>query len=53
VTAKKKIGLLFGFRLRDYLEPRESLSQLIDRISAEAKSRGLTREILESILNES
>ena len=48
---KKKMQLLMGLWLREFERPSITLDQLMDGISRKAKERGLTPEILESILN--
>jgi hypothetical protein len=50
---QKKIQLLMGLWLRELsTQPEMSLTEVMDLISDRAQSRGLTPEILESILNE-
>ena len=50
---QKKIQLLMGLWLRELsTQPEMSLTEVMDMISDRAQSRGLTPEILESILNE-
>ncbi len=50
---QKKIQLLMGLWLRELsIQPEMSLTEVMDMISDRAQSRGLTPEILESILNE-
>lgn len=50
---RKKIQLLMGLWLRELsTQPNMSLTEVMDMISDRAKARGLTPEILESILNE-
>jgi hypothetical protein len=50
---QKKIQLLMGLWLRELsTQPDMSLTEMMDMISDRAQSRGLTPEILESILNE-
>jgi hypothetical protein len=49
---KRKLQLLLGLRLRELIaEPPRSLEQIMDEIGAQAKARGMTPEILESLLN--
>jgi hypothetical protein len=50
---KQKLQLLLNLRLRELVSgsPR-SLSQVMDELGAEAQARGLTPEILDSLLNE-
>ncbi|HWE35721.1 MAG TPA: hypothetical protein VG406_04050 [Isosphaeraceae bacterium] len=48
---KRKIALILGLHLRDLVDPRRmTLSEVMDRMGAKAEQRGLTPEILESIL---
>jgi len=51
---KAKLELLVSLCLWETIgaKPKQTLEQLMDEISAEAARRGLTPEILESILNE-
>jgi hypothetical protein len=50
---QKKIQLLMGLWLQELsTQPNMSLSDVMDMISERAQARGLTPEILESILNE-
>lgn len=50
---QKKIQLLMGLWLRELTtQPSMSLTEVMDMISDRAQARGLTPEILESILNE-
>jgi hypothetical protein len=50
---KRKLELLLSLRLRELtLDPKRSLQEVMDEISRKAKARGLTPEILESLLNE-
>ena len=48
---KKKMQLLLSLWLREFEKPSISLERLMDDISNKAKERGLSPEILESILN--
>jgi len=48
---KKKLRLLLGLWLREFGIPSKPLKELMDDISARAQARGLTPEILESMLN--
>jgi hypothetical protein len=51
---QKKIQLLLGLRLRDLARKQaKPLAELMDEISEKARQRGLTAEILESLLGES
>jgi pantoate kinase len=49
---KRKIEALLSLRLDDLTQAKPSLEEVMDRMSDYAQSRGLTPEILESILNE-
>lgn len=49
---RRKLDLLLSLRLQDALRPGGSLKELMRDISREAQERGLTPEILESILHE-
>jgi hypothetical protein len=48
---KKKLRLLMSLWLREFEKPSMSLKELMDDLSRKAGKRGLTPEILESILN--
>jgi len=48
---KKKLQVLLSLWLREYEKPSRPLKELMDEISRKAEKRGLTQEILESILN--
>jgi hypothetical protein len=48
---KKKMQLLLSLWLREFEKPSMMLEKLMDNISCKARKRGLTPEILESILN--
>ena len=48
---RRKLELLLNMRLRDALQPNGSLQDLMRDISRKAQERGLTPEILESILH--
>lgn len=48
---RRKLDLLLSLRLQDVTQPGESLEQIMREISRDAQDRGLTPEILESILN--
>jgi len=50
---RRKLDLLLSLRLHDALRPGVSLGELMRDISREAQQRGLTPEILDSILHES
>ena len=49
---RRKLDLLLSLRLHDVLRPSGSLKELMHDISQKAQARGLTPEILESILRE-
>ncbi len=49
---RRKFDLLMSLRLHDALRPSGSLQELMRDLSHKAQERGLTPEILESILNE-
>lgn len=49
---KKKMQILMSLWLREFENPSISLDELMDDISNKAQLRGLTPEILESILND-
>jgi hypothetical protein len=48
---KKKMQLLLSLWLREFEKPSVTLEKLMDDISRKAQERGLTPEILESMLN--
>ena len=48
---KKKMQVLLSLWLREFEKPSISLDELMDDISRKVQERGLTPEILESILN--
>jgi hypothetical protein len=50
---RRKLDLLLSLRLHDVLHQRRSLKDVIEDIGRKAQERGLTPEILESILNDS
>jgi predicted metalloprotease with PDZ domain len=50
-TDKKKMQILLNLWLREFEKPSTSLDELMDDISRKAQERGLTPEILDSILN--
>ncbi len=47
---KEKIQALLSLWLREFGNPPESLPSLMDEISENARARGLTPEILDSLL---
>lgn len=48
---RKKFQLLLNIWLRDFIVSLRSLQVIMDEISQKAQERGLTPEILESLLN--
>ena len=50
---RRKLDLLVNLRLRDATRTKSSLKQIMGEISQNAQERGLTPDILQSILNES
>ncbi len=49
---QQKLRVLLSFWLREFILSPTPLTTLMDEISDKAQSRGLTPEILESLLNE-
>jgi hypothetical protein len=49
---RQKFDLLLNLRLRDATRPRRSLKETARDIGRKARERGLTPEILESILHD-
>lgn len=50
---QRKIDLILRLRLQDLtLSPQRSLKTVMDDIGKQAKARGMTPEILESLLND-
>ena len=49
---RRKLNLLVNLRLREATRSRQSLEDIMREISRNAQQRGLTPEILESILDE-
>ena len=50
---RRKLELLLRLRLRELTSGRvRTLQEIMDQIGSEAESRGLTPEMLESMLNE-
>jgi predicted amino acid racemase len=47
---RRKLDILLSLRLHDALRPGRSLQEVMRDISRKARQRGLTPEILESIL---
>jgi hypothetical protein len=53
VEEKRKLQLLLKLRLRELMAgPPRPLAQIMDEIGASAKERGMTPEILESLLRD-
>lgn len=48
---QRKFQLLLNLWLRDFIVSPRSLQVIIDEVSQKAQERGLTPEILESLLN--
>ena len=49
---RRKLDLLINLRLREATESRKSLQEIMHEISRNARRRGLTPEILQSILDD-
>ena len=49
---RRKMDLLAGFQLTEFQRSPESLEKVMNDMSREAQERGLTPEILDSILHE-
>jgi hypothetical protein len=49
---RRKLDLLLSLRLRDVCRPGESLEQVMREIGRRAQDRGLTPELMESILRD-
>jgi len=49
---RRKLDLLLSLRLHDVMRRGESLNDVIRDVSQKAQARGLTPEILESILHD-
>lgn len=49
---RRKLDLLINFRLRDATKSEKSLPEVMSDISCNAQRRGLTPEILQSILDD-
>ena len=49
---RRKLDLLVSLRLRDVAESRRPLEDIVREISRNARRRGLTEEILQSLLAE-
>lgn len=51
-SERRKFDLLVNLRLREAIGPRKSLMDIVEEIGRNAERRGLTPEILQSILDE-
>ena len=51
-SERRKLDLLINLRLRDVTKPGKSLREIMLELSRNAQRRGLTPEILRSILDE-
>lgn len=51
-SERRKFDLLVNLRLREAIGPRKSLMDMVEEIGRNAERRGLTPEILQSILDE-
>jgi hypothetical protein len=49
---RRRMDLLVNLHLRDLMGPRRPLEEIMQELSREAQERGLTPEILQSILDE-
>jgi hypothetical protein len=49
---RRKMDLLAGFQLAEFQRSPESLEKVMDDMSLEAQERGLTPQILDSILHD-
>lgn len=49
---RRKLDALLSLHLHDALRPESTLREIMNEISRKAQDRGLTPEILESILHE-
>ncbi|MBW7959129.1 MAG: hypothetical protein H3C69_06185 [Candidatus Promineofilum sp.] len=52
VDAREKVRTLFNVWLREFESSTADMNRLMDQISDEATSRGLTPEILETLLED-
>ena len=48
---RRKLDLLINLRLRDATKSRKALTDIMSKVSRNAQRRGLTKVILQSILN--
>ena len=51
-SERRKLDLLVNLRLREATDPYRSLQEVMEELSRNAQQRGLTPEILQSILDE-
>lgn len=51
-TERRKLDLLVSLRLREVASSQSSLKEIMEKVSRNAQQRGLTPEILQSILKE-
>ncbi len=51
-SERRKLDLMLNLRLRNAMETKRPLLEIMDEISLKAQQRGLTPEILQSILDE-
>lgn len=51
-TDRRKLDLLVNLRLQDATRPGRTLQKIMNEVSRNAQARGLTRDVLESILDE-
>jgi hypothetical protein len=49
---RNKLEIFLGLQLESVLKSRQSLLEIMDEISEEAKAKGLTPEILDSLLQD-
>lgn len=49
---RRKLDLLVNLRLRDATRAKSSLQEVMSEISRNARARGLTPEVLQSLLDE-
>jgi hypothetical protein len=49
---RRKMDLLVGFQLTEFLHSPERLEEVMDEMSHEAQQRGLTAKLLDSILHD-
>ncbi len=49
---RRKLDVLLNLKLREVTRKKRPLEEIMDEISRSAQERGLTPEILDSILNE-